>query len=90
MCKEGAWLSKCCLAVAAFSYLFSMGSYWECFREKNEVFYWLKFLECFRDFCSGIQALARSSVSSCAEEVMMQTGMWIVQKAGERCHFPAR
>lgn len=41
-------------------------------------------------FLSVTQALAKSFVSSCVEEVMMQTGRCIVQKVVERCHFPAR
>jgi len=41
-------------------------------------------------FLSVTQALAKSLVPSCVEEVMMQTGRCILQKVVERCYFAVR
>lgn len=96
ICKLG-YLS---FAMVAYSYLlfawgeigygiFSLGSCWKCFRARNEMFPLVQVWVRVYGFFLSV-AHAKSSVSSCVEEVVMQTGRCIVKKVVERWHFPSR
>lgn len=75
---------------------FSLGLCWKCFRAENEilvlaqVFGGLQCVFVFVFLNSVTQALVKSFGSSYIEEVTLQAGRCMVQRAAERCLSPVR
>lgn len=91
MCKEGVCKPKY-LSVVLQWQLFLISSPWAHAGNVLE-----KGMRCFigSSFLNASEVFAEDSkpcqrVLCQAEEVMVQTGMWIVLKLGERCRFPAK